>query len=293
MYSSSFDQSVDQWLRFPLGILRRKIKSQQLLFGTKPISANRIERCADIRYCNICGWSGDAFIGYAHSESSNCPNCDSIARDRFVYFLAFNAARRRTGSAVIETSPRIGSKYREYMNRMFLYRASDFDLSAHKGDIFLDLQSMTLPSSSIDVFITAHVLEHVPEPAKAAAELYRVLKPGGTAVVAVPILNGQTRVPTEPEFHEDNTPVHWRFGWDAKDLLEAAGFGVDIAVTEPFQRVLEDGVWGGDVSGEYEIDSLLQCPTSVMPAISAAVADKLGIAPPYQFVAFVCKKPKK
>jgi len=43
-----------------------------------------------------------------------------------------------------------------------------------------------IPSNSLDVVVADQVLEHVQKPWLAAEEFYRVLKPGGVAVVATP-----------------------------------------------------------------------------------------------------------
>jgi len=48
------------------------------------------------------------------------------------------------------------------------------------------LESAGLPSGAFDVVIASHVLEHLPDPAAAAAELARILKPGGRLYAAVP-----------------------------------------------------------------------------------------------------------
>ena len=115
------------------------------------------------RWCNVCRWHGSAFLGIAHTESATCPQCGSIARDRFLLWCFTQRAGKMRGARVIETSPRLGGEYRSYMQRWFSYRTSDFDLSAHRGDIQIDLQSIDLPDASVDVVLTPHVLEHVPE----------------------------------------------------------------------------------------------------------------------------------
>ena len=122
------------------------------------------------------------------------------------------------------------------MRRWFSYRTSDFDLSAHRGDIQLDLQSIDLPDASVDVVLTPHVLEHVPDTERALAELFRVIAPGGRMYLQIPILHGATSAPTEPEFHADNTPVFWNFGWDLTDMVRAAGFTTTVLVTEDIRR---------------------------------------------------------
>ena len=92
------------------------------------------------------------------------------------------------------------------MRRWLSYRASDFDLSAHRGDIQIDLQQIDMPDASVDVILTPHVLEHVPDTGRALAELFRVVAPGGRVYLQVPLVYGVTAAPTVPEFHADNTP---------------------------------------------------------------------------------------
>ena len=159
---------------------------------------------------------------------------------------------------MIETSPRLGGEYRSYMQRWFSYRTSDFDLSAHRGDIQLDLQAIDLPDASVDVVLTPHVLEHVPDTDRALAELFRVIAPGGRMYLQVPLLHGVTAAPTTPEFHADNTPVFWNFGWDLTDRLRAAGFTSTVLVTNEFAQVLRGDLDRPDAHGDiFQIDSLV------------------------------------
>ena len=65
--------------------------------------------------CCICGWSGPGFEGVAHCESSTCPACGSIARDRFLYHCFVRRTQWRPDLRVLETSPRLGADYREAM----------------------------------------------------------------------------------------------------------------------------------------------------------------------------------
>ena len=188
--------------------------------------------------CNICGWSGTAFEGISHVESATCPQCGSVARDRFLLWSAATRGALRKRPRVLETSPRLGDEYREMMRRHLQYKASDFDLSAHRGDIQIDLQDIALPDGALDVVLTPHVLEHVPDTSQALAELHRVVAPGGRIYLQVPLLHGLTAAPLTPEFHADNTPVFWNFGWDLTDMLRAAGFAATALVTAEFERVL-------------------------------------------------------
>jgi len=245
-----------------------------------------VELAAPAR-CNICRWTGDRFDGMAHSESASCPRCGSIARDRFLMWSFMQRDPQPASARLLETSPRLGHDYRAFMRTWFDYRSSDFDLSAHVGDIQLDLQQIELPTASIDVVLTPHVLEHVPDTGRALGELFRVIAPGGRMYLQVPVLHGDTRVPVEPEFHADNTPVFFNFGWDLIDQLRTTGFDVTVLVTDRFRSWLAAPSAAPTSNGDgFLIESLIEhvrlpCVTGVADDRASA---QLGFLPPYHFV---------
>jgi ubiquinone/menaquinone biosynthesis C-methylase UbiE len=107
----------------------------------------------------------------------------------------------------------------------------------------LDLTRLTLPDESWDVVICYHVFEHIPDDRAAMREMYRVLKPGGWAVVQVPVrdvpetLEDPTVQTAEERVRLFGQRDHVRYyGWrDFADRLEDAGFEVTI---ERFGREL-------------------------------------------------------
>ena len=71
------------------------------------------------------------------------------------------------------------------------YVASDYDMSAHRAGIKLDLTDDTDVQpllNSFDVIVCAHVLEHIPDYRCALENIYRILAPGGFLVLQVPLL---------------------------------------------------------------------------------------------------------
>jgi len=52
--------------------------------------------------------------------------------------------------------------------------------------IHADARDLPLPSSSFDLVVAFEILEHIQEDDQAAAELFRVLRPGGAALISVP-----------------------------------------------------------------------------------------------------------
>jgi SAM-dependent methyltransferase len=258
-------------------------------------------------HCNICRWTGPSFGGPAHSEGALCPRCGSIARDRFL----FRALQARVDPPapdrrlrLLETSPRLGPAYRQAMGRWFDYLCSDFDERAHAGMVRIDLQAIDLPTADLDVILTPHVLEHVPDTDRALSELARVLRPGGWLLLQVPLLQGRTAPPAEPEFHGDHTPVFWRFGPGLGAVLAAHGFEVDLLVTaDLFDAVTRAGgaagghePWPRPVSPEFDVDDLLTGlagpDTRDRLTVVADHADAVrhGFEPAYMFVTFAARR---
>ena len=250
--------------------------------------------------CNICHWTGHAFDGPYHSEMAQCPQCGSIARDRFLMHCFVSTVKRPRGLRILETSPRLGHEYRVMMRRHFRYTASDFDLSAHEGDIQIDLQNIALPDSSIDVLLTPHVLEHVPDTAKALAEIHRMLAPGGHMFLQVPLLVGTTTVPSEPEFHADNTPVFFRFGWDLTFRLRDAGFHTKVLVTEQWRDMLIGRTQPPASNGDgFDVEDIvaaarrtLDFDRDVAAPATTEQSRSYGFLPPYHFATWHCHKPR-
>jgi SAM-dependent methyltransferase len=192
---------------------------------------------------------------------------------------------------VLETSPRLDERYRSAMSSWFDYLSSDFDERAHKGAIRVDLQDIDLPDRSLDVVLTPHVLEHVPDTDRALAELHRVLAPGGTVFLQVPLLQSRTAPPTEPEFHGDDTPVFWRFGWDLTDRLRAHGFEVSTLVPESLATAA-GGSWPPPHSPEFDVDDIVAAaPAHELEVVADDDASHgQGFRPGYMFVTWRARR---
>ncbi len=61
-----------------------------------------------------------------------------------------------------------------------------FDVPGMGADIDGDIHAMPIQTESEDAVICNAVLEHVVNPIRAVEEIYRILKPGGVALVQVP-----------------------------------------------------------------------------------------------------------
>lgn len=84
-------------------------------------------------------------------------------------------------------------------------------------DAAADLRCLPFGDRALDASLGIVVLEHVPEPAQVLGELARVLKPGGTLLLILPLLWEVHQAPHD----------YFRFTrFGAEHLLEAAGFEI-------------------------------------------------------------------
>ncbi len=109
------------------------------------------------------------------------------------------------------------------------------DLNSPLADIKADITALPFDNDHYDLIICNHVLEHVLDDHQAMSEIYRVLKPGGMAILQVPY-----DAKRETTFQDDNItdPIkradifgqydHVRvYGMDYFQRLESVGFRVE------------------------------------------------------------------
>jgi SAM-dependent methyltransferase len=63
---------------------------------------------------------------------------------------------------------------------------STTDLFSPLADVKADICNLPFEDNSYDIIFCNHVLEHIPDDTKAMQELFRVLKPGGMAILQIP-----------------------------------------------------------------------------------------------------------
>lgn len=174
----------------------------------------------------------------------SCPVCQCSDRDRLYALYISRFLPRPEGRPLrildIAPAPILSKLLRGLPNAH--YRSAD--LYSELADDKVDITDMHLyPDESFDFIVCSHVLEHVPDDAKAVAELYRVLAPGGRAILMVPILTTIRETDEDPE--EKSVDERWaRFGQDdhvrmyAKedfiDRLQEGGFSVESFGTRRF-----------------------------------------------------------
>ena len=188
------------------------------------------------RECPICGYSG-MFSPVKHKPEIWCPGCDSRPRHRLLKLWMDREMRLAPGARVVHFAAE--PWVRPVMQSAEAdYQTADIN---DKFELVLDITALDLPDGSVDMVLANHVLEHVDD-AKAFDEMYRVLAPGGRAVITVPMIEGFDRTYEDaanntPELRRirygDADHLRW-YGRDVRDRFAAPGFIVtEYTALEP------------------------------------------------------------
>jgi SAM-dependent methyltransferase len=208
--------------------------------------------------CPCCNWSFRAFTDQPGVLSTTtdgyCPRCNAKARHRRIWlYLESHTDLASRQTRLLEIAPWWAFARRFQKMSNIEYTSLDLESRGpHVTDIG-DASDMPFESGSYDTVMCVHVLEHVVNDRDPISEMYRVLKPGGWALVTVPLnLDGPTVEDpsiTDPIERERlfGEPSHVRFyGLDIRDRLEQVGFrtaldlGAEIPVTTRIRFGLRD-----------------------------------------------------
>lgn len=114
------------------------------------------------------------------------PGTLSLERHRLIWlFLQRETDFFQTPAKVLHMAPE-----KAFLSRLKKMSHLDYttcDLESPLADIKADICDLPFADASFDWVLCNHVLEHIPNDTKAMEELFRVLKPGGTALLQVPL----------------------------------------------------------------------------------------------------------
>lgn len=189
--------------------------------------------------CPCCGWRLRAFTyggtSFKVRHLGYCPRCNSKARHRRNWLYLEQKTNLFTDHLhLFHVSPKYSLSRRFVTMPNLDYVGVDRN-NRPNTSIKLDLSVTPIRSDTFDAIICIHVLEHIQEDRKAIRELFRVLKPGGWAIISVPIRLDQKTIEdptiTTPEERERafGEKQHFRFyGYDLIERLEECGFQVQL-----------------------------------------------------------------
>ena len=154
--------------------------------------------------CPVCHYHGpfrdfDSFAGLRlHVE---CPQCGTLERHRVQYLVVTEILKEMDVSKLTMLHFAPEPFFRDYFSSRFgKYETADLCM---KGvDYHVDLQKLPFADATYDFIFASHVLEHVPDDLKAIREIRRILKPGGMAILPVPVVAVKTVEYPEANPHE-------------------------------------------------------------------------------------------
>jgi SAM-dependent methyltransferase len=195
------------------------------------------------RTCPICGYHG-VFISVGHPGrwDARCLNCGSRERHRLLHlWVTEGGGNKLAGKRILHFAPE--KVVMRMMRNNPLYETADLLQAGvtHK----VDITRVPLPDAQYDVVMANHVLEHIPDDAAAMREVFRLLKPGGIALLTVPVNpsrqetyeNSAVTTPAERWAHFSAHDHVRYYGLDFADRLAAAGFTVETFRMSPEAEV--------------------------------------------------------
>jgi predicted SAM-dependent methyltransferase len=138
----------------------------------------------------IDGKSFKMFLPYGYGKQRNnvlSPSTLSLERHRLLWLWLQNETDFFSSSElkkVLHFAPE-----QEFYKRFKKQNNIEYvttDLLSPLADVKADICNLPFADNDFDILFCNHVLEHIPDDTKAMQELYRVLKPGGMAVLQIP-----------------------------------------------------------------------------------------------------------
>jgi predicted SAM-dependent methyltransferase len=195
--------------------------------------------------CNICGFKCDRFASDGWHENVRCPKCGSDVRKRLFVATIFEYKNGKyleesfRNKSILHFAPerlitRLIEKHcGEYKTADYLTDGYQYE----KLDYVIDISNMAeIGSSTFDTLIAMDVLEHVEDDKAAIAEIFRVLKPGGTCFLTVPQKDNLATTYEDPSITEpQDREIHFGqfdhlriYGADFENFLQVEGFDVEL-----------------------------------------------------------------
>lgn len=150
--------------------------------------------------CPVCGYMG-RFHPVAPLSGvrkyAQCPQCNALERHRLQFLVMESLLKTLPCSTMSMLHIAPEPFFSDFFRPRFASYATA-DLSMAGVDHQVDLTSLPFADASYDLVFASHVLEHIQDDMAALAEIRRVLKPGGIAVLPVPLLSRYTIEYTAP-----------------------------------------------------------------------------------------------
>ncbi len=203
------------------------------------------------RICPVCDYRG-MFVAFGQPPryDARCPSCNGLERHRLFHLYCQRRTPFGATDRVLHFAPdRLVTDY--VQPRVALYETSDVS-EGRRVTHRVRIEDTGLPDAHYTRIICSHVLEHVDD-AMALAEMFRMLRPGGIAFLATPVVEGWAHTYENPAIDGPKARLlhfaqsdHVRiYGRDLRTRIRAAGFTLgEFTAVEP--DVLTYGLMRGE-----------------------------------------------
>jgi predicted SAM-dependent methyltransferase len=185
----------------------------------------------------IDGQSFKAFLPYGYGKQRTnvlSPSTLSLERHRLLWLYLKNETLFFSDEIKLLHFAPEQAFYKRFKKQTNLQYTTT-DLESPLADVKADICQLPFADNQYDVILCNHVLEHIPNDTKAMQELYRVLKPGGMAILQIPqdlsravTYSDDTITDREQRAQIFGQYDHVRiYGRDYFDKLRSVGFRVD------------------------------------------------------------------
>jgi SAM-dependent methyltransferase len=195
--------------------------------------------------CPICEGTFRAFTPKVKPVGPNrpnakCPHCGASERHRHLWLYLVNRTNLFSDRLrVLHFAPEWPIEKRLRRSTNLEYTSADVEPDRAMATV--DIMDIQWPEGTFDVALCSHVLEHVADDRQALSELYRILRPGGRAIVLVPIdyEREQTFEDESVVSPAERERLFWQvdhvrlYGRDFTARLEQAGFTVTVESYRP------------------------------------------------------------
>ena len=177
----------------------------------------------DAVHCPVCDRSFRGFrpAGNKRTRRPNavCPYCAARERDRLTFLFLVSSEGPSPGGPLLHIAPE------ECMqSRLCELAGGDYvtaDLIRTDVDERFDLMAIPHADAVFHAVYCSHVLQDVPDDLGAMRELFRILKPGGWAILNIPVT-------AEVTVDHRDTPLHERNPGDPRPHEHLRTYGMDF-----------------------------------------------------------------
>ncbi len=181
--------------------------------------------------CPICRSQYKKFLPYGRGASARnnvlCPHCQSLERHRLIWlYLQEKTDFFTAPHKMLHIAPE--SCFIDRFEKMQQLDYITADLESPLAKVKMDIHEIPFDDHTFDVAMCNHVMEHVNDDIKAMSEIHRVLKPGGWAIIQVPMMKPGLKVTYEDQSITEPQARYEAFGQEDHVRMYGEDYGLRL-----------------------------------------------------------------